>query len=62
MITSINNSVLMSIRPKYADLIFSGEKTHELRRKVPNVSSGDVIVVYSSSPEKRMKGTGYISF
>jgi len=56
MISSLNNSVLMSIRPKYANLIFSGLKTHELRRKIPNVSSGDVIVVYSSSPEKRMKG------
>lgn len=41
--------VLMSIKPKYANKIFTGEKLYELRRKIfqKKVSS---IVVYSSSP------------
>lgn len=41
--------ILMSIKPKYANKIFTGEKLYELRRKIfqKKVSS---IVVYSSSP------------
>ncbi len=41
--------VLMSIKPQYANKIFTGEKLYELRRKIfqKKVSS---IVVYSSSP------------
>ena len=41
--------VLMSIKPKYVNKIFTGEKLYELRRKIfqKKVSS---IVVYSSSP------------
>lgn len=42
--------VLMSIKPEYADKIKSGVKTIELRRILPKVSSGDILVIYETSP------------
>ena len=47
--------LLISVRPKYADLILSGAKTVELRRTRPNIASGDRILLYVSSPEKSLK-------
>lgn len=46
--------VLMSIKPVYAKLIKSGQKTIELRRIAPKVKSGDILVIYESSPVKRI--------
>lgn len=46
--------VLMSIKPVYAELIKSGQKTIELRRIAPKVKSGDILVIYESSPVKRI--------
>ena len=49
------SALLMSIRPKFAKKIFEGSKTFELRRVRPNVSHGDAILVYVSSPEKQIQ-------
>jgi predicted transcriptional regulator len=49
--------VLMSIRPSYADAIFDGTKTVELRRRRPSFTQGARVLVYSSSPHKKLKGT-----
>lgn len=46
--------VLMSIKPVYAELIKSGQKTIELRRIAPKVNAGDILVIYESSPVKRV--------
>ena len=46
--------VLMSIKPKYAQLIKSGKKTVELRRIAPKVSAGDIIVIYESMPVQQI--------
>lgn len=46
--------VLMSIKPVYAELIKTGQKTIELRRVAPKVDSGDIIVIYESSPVKQV--------
>lgn len=46
--------VLMSIKPRYADLIKSGEKTIELRRIAPKVNPGDVLIIYESTPVKQI--------
>lgn len=46
--------VLMSIKPCYAQLIKTGEKTVELRRVAPKVASGDFIVIYESKPVQRI--------
>ncbi len=46
--------VLMSIKPCYARLIKTGEKTVELRRVAPKITSGDFIVIYESKPVQRI--------
>ena len=56
------NAVLMSIRPQYADMIFSGIKTVELRRVKPKfLVEGDLIFVYVSSPVKSLVGAFTVS-
>ena len=50
------HSLLISIRPKYADQIFNGQKKVELRRVKPRVSSGDTVLVYVTSPTKALLG------
>ena len=49
--------VLMSIKPIYAELIKTGEKTVELRRVLPKIKEGDVIVVYETAPIQRITMT-----
>lgn len=47
----------MSIRPHYANKIFEGTKTVELRRVKPKViQEGDLIFIYVSSPVKSLVG------
>lgn len=48
------NNLLISVRPKFATRIMSGEKTVELRRLRPRVSPGDNLLFYISSPDKRL--------
>lgn len=47
--------ILMSIKPKYSEKIFSGKKKFEFRRKVSKLHV-DKIIVYSSSPDKKVIG------
>lgn len=47
---------ILSIRPKYADKIFRGVKTVELRRLCPKVAEGDLVLVYVSSPVRSLVG------
>jgi predicted transcriptional regulator len=53
-------AVLLSIKPKYAEMIFSGGKRVELRRTWPIKTKIDVIVVYSSSPVQKLVGVVFI--
>jgi predicted transcriptional regulator len=53
---AINHALLLSIRPRFVDLIFSGRKTVELRRVKPRVQVGDLVVVYASGNTKGMVG------
>ncbi len=48
------NNLLISVRPKFAVRIMSGEKTVELRRVRPKASSGDNLLFYISSPDKHL--------
>lgn len=48
--------LLLSIRPRYAEKIFSGEKTVELRRTKPRIEAGDLVLVYTSSPRCALTG------
>lgn len=52
-------AVLLSIKPKYADLILSGSKRVELRRNWPSNDVG-VIVIYASSPVQRIVGLAFV--
>ena len=49
--------LLLSIHPRFADAIFSGVKTVELRRRVPKLSAGDRVVVYATVPRAEILGT-----
>jgi len=54
--TMSDNILLLSIRPQYAEKIFGGTKTVELRRVRPRVEEGDRVLVYVSSPVKALVG------
>jgi predicted transcriptional regulator len=51
-----DKALLLSIRPEFADKIFKGEKTAELRRRRPRVNKGDWVYVYVASPVKVLRG------
>lgn len=48
--------IVISIKPEFADLIFEGSKKIELRKSSPNAQPGDLMIVYSTSPEMAMVG------
>lgn len=52
-------AVLLSIKPKYADLIVAGTKRVELRRSWPSTDIG-IMVLYSSSPVQRLVGLAFV--
>jgi predicted transcriptional regulator len=52
-------AVLLSIKPRYADLILAGEKTVELRRSWPASGIG-VMILYSSAPIQRIVGLALV--
>ena len=52
-------AVLLSIKPKYAELILAGSKKVELRRSWPSNDIG-VMILYSSSPVQRLVGIAYV--
>lgn len=52
-----NHAFLISIRPRFAEMIFAGSKTVELRRVCPKVSAGDLALVYVSSPAMELRGS-----
>jgi predicted transcriptional regulator len=50
------DGVLLSIRPTFANLIASGGKTVELRRRFPAVPSGTTLVIYATQPVAAVLG------
>jgi predicted transcriptional regulator len=50
-------AVLISVRPRYAEVILAQDKTVELRRTRPNVPTGTRVILYSSSPVMAVVGT-----
>ena len=52
--------LVISIKPEYAEKIFSGNKTIELRKAMPKVNKGDKIVIYVTDPVKAIWGIGII--
>lgn len=48
--------VFISIKEVYTNLIFEGSKKIELRKSKPNVSPGDYVIIYCTSPVKAIVG------
>lgn len=48
--------VLLSIKPEFAEKIFSGEKTFEFRKSVFKNSTVKTVVVYATRPVARIVG------
>lgn len=55
-----NKMLIMSIKPTYLNKILNGTKSIELRTIKPNVSNGDLIVFYASSPQKAICGAATV--
>ena len=49
-------SILLSIKPKYANAIFKGDKKFEFRKKLFKKKDVRRVYVYSSSPVKKIIG------
>jgi predicted transcriptional regulator len=47
-----NKYLFISVKPEFAEKIVKNEKTIELRTLKPNVTIGDYIIIYASSPQK----------
>ncbi|MEU9741036.1 ASCH domain-containing protein [Micromonospora chersina] len=50
-------TLLLSLRPRFADAILSGTKTVELRRRPINAQPGTLVILYSSAPVMAIVGT-----
>lgn len=50
------SKILMSIKPVYVEKILSGEKCYEYRKTLPKKNGIDKIIIYSSSPVKKLVG------
>jgi predicted transcriptional regulator len=48
--------VLLSIKPEFAEMIFSGSKRYEFRRSIFRNPDVKTIVVYASSPVQKVIG------
>ena len=48
-------TILLSIKPEYANRIFGGQKQYEYRKRIPKKEVSK-IVVYSSAPEQAVIG------
>jgi predicted transcriptional regulator len=54
-------ALLVSVKPRYAELLLSGVKTVELRRVRPQIAAGGLVLIYASSPAMQMVGTGTVA-
>ena len=52
--------LFISVKQEYANKILSGEKTIELRKSKPNISKGDHVIIYSTSPVKAILGIAQV--
>jgi predicted transcriptional regulator len=57
-----SREILLSVKPQYANLLITGVKTIELRKKFPtDLEKETKIFIYSSFPEKKVIGECKIS-
>ena len=51
------SAILLSVKPRYATKIFTGEKNIELRRVLPKkIANNSLVIVYASRPLKKIIG------
>ena len=48
--------LLFSLKPRFADLVFMGKKTVELRRRIASVMKGREVFIYVTSPVCMIRG------
>ena len=48
--------LLLSLKPRFAELVFTGEKTVELRRRIASTVKGREVFIYVSSPVRMIRG------
>lgn len=53
--------VIMSLKPEYGELVFSGSKTVELRNRVVRIEPGTTIWIYFTSPVSEIVGLADVS-
>ncbi len=51
------SALLLSVRPRFAEAILSGQKTVEVRRRRVGAPDGALVVLYASSPVMAVVGT-----
>ena len=59
--TSVNDDRLISIRPSFADAIFNGSKTVEVRRKIPPIKLGIRLWIYVTKPVGEVRGVARVA-
>ncbi len=52
----MRRALLLSVRTEFAERIFDGEKTVELRRRRPSVARGDYLIIYVPTPQRCIAG------
>lgn len=57
---SIDNGLVMSIRPQYAERLFTGRKSVEIRKGFARHWQGQRVTLYATSPAKRLVGEARI--
>ena len=48
--------LLLSLKPRFAELVFMGKKTVELRRRIASTMTGREVFIYVSSPVRMIRG------
>ena len=53
---NITRHVVLAIHGRHAQAILNGEKTHELRRRLPTIAEGDYVWLYETAPQSAIVG------
>lgn len=59
--TPPENEVLISIRPSFANAIFQGSKTVEIRRRIPAIEPGARLWIYVTKPIGEVRGVARVA-
>ena len=52
-------NIILSIKPKWAELIYSGKKTIEWRKSIPKFQNIEKVFLYETYPVKKITGFFY---